>query len=39
VIKLVKLNIAPLRNQQVMWHITTIWRSHWRRRRYMEDSR
>jgi len=32
-------NTAPLRNQQAMWHITTIWRSHWHRGRYIEDSR
>jgi len=31
-------NTAPLQNQQAMWHIT-IWRSHWRRRRYIQDSR
>jgi len=22
-----------------IWHITAIWRSHWRRRRYIEVSR
>jgi len=22
-----------------MWHITAIWRSHWRRHGYIEDSR
>ena len=32
-------NTPPLWNEQVMWHITTIWRRHWRRRRYTEDSR
>jgi len=39
VVKLVKFKTAQLRNQQVRWHTTTIWRSHWRWRRYIEDSR
>jgi len=32
-------NTAPPRNQQAMWHITTIWRSHWWRRRFIGDWR
>jgi len=38
-IKLVKLNTAPPWNHQSMRHIPAIWRSHWRRRRFIEDSR